>query len=421
MRCNKPLKIHVLFILSVFLYCAFASGTTIDIVNDYGADPTGVTDSADDFQQALDYAETQSGETIIVIPPGQYLMNSKCTYSINSGTNKKLTIQGSGELASRIRINNTTGWLDVKELNGSIGLQFEISGLTINPETQVTGHAIYYMKNAYDTGVQYYGVFQDIFIKTRIPDVYVLNPIEVAKVKNLRMNNVWISPGPGPAVLGDPYLVQENIMLVNCPDAELDFISSFSASKGIVYYIDDASFVPGSVNINNPWIVNVAQGIHFQNVSGTDPMVVNARINHGHINYRDYGAHLYRVANVKMDHMLVYCRDKSGTTSQGGDGGTARAGSWKGVWCHESDDVLIEGNNFAEACNPNNSSVYIDAFSNDIEIRGNIFSSEGTAIYERSPTTTYSIHNVLDEHRVGNWSYTTLYNVSGSFIANDLN
>ncbi|MGB1014673.1 MAG: glycosyl hydrolase family 28-related protein, partial [Nannocystaceae bacterium] len=76
---------------------------TLDVVEDYGADPAGDTDATAAFQAAID-AGAEAGGAIIYVPPGLYRLDGQI-----SVTSSKIVLRGAGADQSRLWMTASQG------------------------------------------------------------------------------------------------------------------------------------------------------------------------------------------------------------------------------------------------------------------------------------------------------------------------
>ena len=111
--------------------------STIDVVADFGADPTGATASTEAFNDAIAKANL-TGSVVINLPPGTYYLPNGLTTPI---TRNYVWIIGAGMGASRVRVNAGTcfqwGNATLKPIGGGIAHLdvFAISQPNVNQRT----------------------------------------------------------------------------------------------------------------------------------------------------------------------------------------------------------------------------------------------------------------------------------------------
>ena len=103
-------------------------------VLDFGADPTGVADSATAFGAARDYLATSSDYRggIIYVPKGTYKLNSSWAFTpYVAGQVFNLEIEGDGPLATNLDFSGCTAGVNGITAIGQ-GVSFHMRGLSIN-------------------------------------------------------------------------------------------------------------------------------------------------------------------------------------------------------------------------------------------------------------------------------------------------
>jgi len=103
----------------------FAGGSTLDVVADFGADPTGSTDSTAAIQEAIDAAGAAGGGTVRV-PAGEYRVDG-----LLLAGHSNLVLRGDGPDASRIHFTRHEGMSDRSHLmfmgSTSVGAEFPLA------------------------------------------------------------------------------------------------------------------------------------------------------------------------------------------------------------------------------------------------------------------------------------------------------
>ena len=106
------------------------NGAAVNVL-DYGADPTGVTDSTSAIQAALTYVAANDGA--VVIPDGTYLVSS--TLVCDAANSRRITIQGEGMAKIKWNGSNNTILFDLRRWTNTC----EMSNFIFENTNQATG------------------------------------------------------------------------------------------------------------------------------------------------------------------------------------------------------------------------------------------------------------------------------------------
>jgi len=386
---------------------------------DYGADPSGKTDSSPAFQRLVaDMGKLRRAK--IVIPPGVYLLSAPIEISASGNLETYgLAIKGAGQDVTELLVDNPQGgilWqgeqmnmlsVSVSDLSivaardhAGVGLQFSKRLLGVKHRTQFLAENVLirgarFDVGSFDTGLVVRGAWYP-----RLRNVQVAGPYGVDEERTLNTMSEGI-------LLEDSY----NPMISHC--------RVWSAGDGLIHRSGEVPVEDGS--IINSYFVGVKRGIVVQLREAGQWEEPGLRISQCHIAYRDYGVTIRGNRQATIDHCLFYCMDRAGAAFPMYQDSEPRDFIPVDIDLEAAGDVIIDGNLFTEPANPARVAVRIGKQSGYVLIRGNQFNLEGLAVRNLSPQPSWSQGNFFGGRRNFTRSGPRHDDQTGTLVIDELN
>ncbi|UXR79060.1 right-handed parallel beta-helix repeat-containing protein [Staphylococcus sp. IVB6227] len=382
-------------------------GKVIKSAFDFDVYPDGAEDSAKGLQELFDWNSIRGGG-MVIIPPGNYLINKRLIIPGNT------TLFGYG---AKIIRGNTDGWLtNIKNENQARGYSGEsdiqISGLTFDGD---------YNNSNGMNGVVFANCQNINFKHCTFKDVTGAHALDFSGVKNAVVDQC-IFEGQNNAVNENKEAIQ--ISIASKDGIGEDLVTSYDSTPSKNIVVQNCYFGP-SENFGG-WATAV--GDHF---SVFDKWVSNVRIVNNFIEKTtNYALRVYKFKNVVIE----------GNTIEDCDGGifaTPTPGGY--LSSHNAEGIQMgkaQGGNWIKITNNiikkmNKNGIHVSSYPNkiienvnesfdDVLISGNTFEDiKVTGIYVPEANKVKIINNNVEKSNVGIQSYgTSQLNVSGNVVGN---
>jgi len=406
-----PLLTAVLLLVTC---AAFAQAPATVCVTDYGADASGVRDSAPAFDAAW-AAVGEARNVLFSIPAGRYRLGHRVTLRASgNASNYGLHIQGAGEDVTELWVDNAEGGLRFEGIQLS-RLTVTISDLSIVALREPAGTAL-----SFDTanpGDQHSRQLcaRDLLIRGERFDVGGFSRgIVVRNAWYPMFENVKVSGMYGPASERNP--LQEALLLEDCYSPLIDKCYVWGAQDGLVYRGEAKQ--PEDGIIRDSYFVGCRRGVTVRLTPGTERWEEPAfHMSTCHVNYLDEGLTLEGVRQVQIRDCLFYCHDMGGALI--GSTGPARDYEPTDIDLRYASDVVIGGTIFAEPSNPRRIAVRIRKDSGYVVLRYNQFNHQGTAVRNESPLQSWAEGNVFGGRRDFSAELKRYDDRTGSLVAGE--
>ncbi|MCK5923228.1 MAG: hypothetical protein KAG66_19970, partial [Methylococcales bacterium] len=376
---------------------------------DYGADPTGASDSAPAFNAMIaDIGADRHVE--VFIPPGQFLLNSRVEFLPSGNTSQYgLSIRGGGQDATEIRVDNNTGG-------------FLFSGMTMSRVcVQISDLSFVAMRTHIEAAFEFEvaDAGDPLCRQLVVENIYITSPSHTLpnffttglKAKNAwgaRFINVTIRKQ---GVYADPVRHPEyGIYLEDCR-APVIRDCHINKVQTAIYHGQNSS-VAREGTVVNTYMVGVDRGLDLQFVNvGNGWPLPNFHVDNCHINYDEIGINVVGVRQMHISHVLFYCGEQGG--SQWYNNGSAVADyDPVDINLAYASNITIDHCLFVEPSSPRRRAVQISSSSSYVLMDGNQFNMEGTSVYNDSPNSISSINGVfggMDGDFTGGGAWLTRY------------
>jgi hypothetical protein len=388
---------------------------------DYGADPSGASNSAPAFNAMIaDIGTDQQVE--VFIPPGRFLLNSRVVFPVSSSSQYGLSIRGGGEDATEIRVDNNDGGFFINAATMT-RLCVQVSDLSfVAMRTNITAAFEFASANAEDPSCR----------QLNIENIYITSPMHTSPnyfACGLKVRNAWIPRFVNvvirkQGIYTDPvrYPVY-GIYMQNCR-APVIIDCNINKVQTAIYHGGTGSGAREGTLIN-AYLVNADVGLDLQFRQKSDGAPLSGfHIDNSHIAYNVTGVNVAGVQQMNISHVLFYCGERGGSRWLN-DGTTVADYDPVDVNLVYAANLTIDHCQFVEPSSPRRRAVQISSDCGYILLSGNQFNMEGTAVYNQSTNNIACINSVfggLDDFSGGGaWltRYTNL--LSGTIVTDDLN
>jgi hypothetical protein len=389
---------------------------------DYGADATGVADSAPAFNAMI--ADIGAGRQVeVFIPPGQFLLNSRVVFPVSdNGSQYGLSIRGGGQDATELRVDNADGGLFVSAPAVS-RLCVQVSDLSFVALRTDIGAAFEF--EAADAG-------DPLCRQLIVENVYVTAPLHTSPnyfATGLKISNAWGARLVNVTIrkqgeYADPIRYPEyGIYMQDCRAPVVRDCHINKVQTAIYHGKDDSTAREGTF-VNTYLVgVDVALDLQFRQKSEGWPLP-NVHIDNCHFNYYDVGVNAVGVRQMNISHVLFYCSERGGSQWYN-DGSAVADFDPIDVDLVYASNVTIDHCLFVEPSSPRRRAVQVSADSSYVLLTGNQFNMEGTAVYNQSTNSIACINSVFggmvgDFSGGGAW-LTRYVDSTGTLVTDDLN
>lgn len=389
---------------------------------DYGADPTGASDSAPAFN-AMIAAIGSDRHVEVFIPPGQFLLNSRVVFQPSGNTSQYgLSIRGGGQDATEIHVDNATGGFF---FDGATLSKVSVRLSDLSFVAQRTGIGSAFEFQVADAG-------DPLCRQLTVENVYVTSPRFDSpnyfstgfKVKNAwgaRFVNLTIrKQGP----YSDPVRYPSyGIYLEDCRDPVVRDTHINKVQTGIYHGRNGSTAREGT--IVNTYLVGVDRGLdlQFRNAGDGWPLP-NFHVDNSHINSSVCGINVSGVRQMHISHVLFYCSERGGSNWYN-DGSPVADYDPVDINVAYGSNITIDHCLFVEPSSPRRRAIQISADSGYVLMDGNQFNMEGTAIFNASPNSVSSINGLFGGMAgdfTGGGAWLTRYvDSTGTMVTDDLN
>lgn len=404
-------------LLSLAASVALAANGTLDSV-DFGADPTGVRDSAAAFSQ-LNRAAEGLRQVQVRIPPGRFrLATAAALHAEGNQSNYGLLIQGAGEDVTELVVDNGEGGLQFSGANinrVSVTIR-DLSLVAVRPDS---GTALaFVLPNPGDHHSRQLHVENVLIRGERFNNGCFRYGVVVRNAWYPRFVNVKVTAPYGPEVPTAPRLLDTAFLLEDCYSPLLRDCYVWGGRNGLIHRAVNKE--PEDGIVEGCYFVGNERGITVLLKPDASRWEEPAfHVSTCHVNYRDTGITLQGVRQANISHCLFYCSDRQGAAFFGG--GKARDYEPVDVNLSYASDVLVDGNIFTEPANPRRVAVRIGKDSGYILITGNQFNLEGVAVRNESAHPSYCTANFFGGRRNFSAGIRRYEDRTGALKCSDLN
>ncbi|QHI70718.1 glycosyl hydrolase family 28-related protein [Tichowtungia aerotolerans] len=389
---------------------------------DYGADPTGTTDSSPAFNAMI--ADIGADPQVeVFIPPGRFLLNSRVTFPVSDNSFQHgVSIRGGGQDATELWVNNAVGGLFV-DASGMTRLCVQLSDLSfVAMQTNITTAFEFEAADAGDPLCRQL-IVENVYITSPIhtsPNFFATG-IKATSAWGARFVNVTIRK-QGEYV--DPVRHPEyGIFLQDCRAPVIRDCHINKVQTAI--YHGKVNSTAREATIVNTYLVGVDVALDLQfRQKGEGWPLPNVHIDNCHFNYYDVGVNVVGARQVNISHVLFYCSERDGSQWYN-NGSTTADYDPVDVDLVYASNVTIDHCLFVEPASPRRRAVQISSDSSYVLLSGNQFNMEGTAVYNQSSNSISCINSVFggmvgDFSGGGAW-LTRYVDTAGTMITDDLN
>jgi hypothetical protein len=389
---------------------------------DYGADPTGASDSAPAFNAMI--AEIGADRHVeVFIPPGQFLLNSRVEFLPGGNTSQYgLSIRGGGQDATEIRVDNNDGG-------------FLFSGMTMSRVcVQVSDLSFVAMRTNITAAFEFEAADagDPLCRQLVMENIYVTSPLHTSPnffATGFKVKNAWGARFINVSVwkqgeYTDPVRHPEyGFYLEDCRDPVIRDCH-INKVQTAIYHGQSSSVAQGGTVVNT-YLVEVDRGLDLQFREKTDGWPLpNFHIDNCHINSYDIGVNVVGVRQMNISHVLFYCSERGGSNWYN-DGSPVADCDPVDVNLAYGSNITIDHCLFVEPSSPRRRAIQISADSSYVLMDGNQFNMEGTAIHNDSSNAISSINGVFGGMAgdfTGGGAWLTRYaDSTGTMIKDDLN
>lgn len=372
-----------------------AGQTATLTLTDYGADPSGTKDSSPAFKR-LFAAMGERKNAEVFIPAGKYRITERVVfnqpqfagYSESSG----LSFRGAGEDATELVCDNPDGGFYFNA--GTNLITVTVSDMSFVAVRKGEGTAIEFDTAGQNAGDHHSRMFQarNILIRGKtFNDGWFKNGVVVKNAWYPILENVKVTAEYGTDKAGK---MNDGFLLENCYSPYVDKCYFWGPADFGLRYISSINGEDGI--ISGCYFVGQDVGIYVQLSSRTDGWGEPAlHVSDSHIHYLKKGLAVKGVRQGFITGNLFYCFNKNGSRWWN-DQNKASDFESKDVELDASNDFIISGNQFTEPASPKRICIDIMPSSGNILISNNIFNMDGTAIRNRSETTSRCMGNVFE-------------------------
>ena len=389
---------------------------------DYGADPTGTSDSAPAFNAMIaDIGADRHVE--VFIPPGQFLLNSRVEFLPGGNTSQYgLSIRGGGQDATEIHVDNNAGGFLFSGMTMS-WVSVHVSDLSfVAMRTNIAAAFEFEVADAGDP----------LCRNLNVENVYITSPIHTSPnffTAGLKVRNAWDARFVNitirkQGVYADP--VRHPEFGIHLEDCRTPIIRDCHINKvqTAVYHGKNNSVARGGIFVNS-YFVDVDTGIDLRlRTVGEGWPMPKLHIDNCHINSFVCGINVAGVRQMNISHVLFYCSE-SGGSNWFNNGTPNPAYNPVDINLAYAANITIDHCLFVEPSTPKRRAIQISADSGYVLMDGNQFNMEGTAIHNDSPNTVSSINGVFGGMKgdfSGGGAWLTRYaDSTGTMVIDDLN
>jgi len=396
----------------------WAAGDKVLNPVDFGADPTGVKDSAPAFAQ-LDKAAEGLRQVQVQIPPGRFRLAAPVTlHATGNQGNYGLTVQGAGEDTTELVVDNTEGGLQFTGTNIN-RLSVTIRDLSLVAARPDSGTALAFsIPNPGDHHSRQLQV-QDVLIRgERFNNGCFRYGVVARNAWYPRFENVKVTCSYGPEAPTAPRSLDTAFLLDDCYSPLLRDCYVWGGRFGLIHRA--ARGAPEDGIVEGCYFVGNERGIAVLLKPDASQWEEPAfHISTCHVNYRDAGITLQGVRQANISHCLFYCSDRQGAAFFGG--GKPRDFDPVDVNLSYASDVLVDGNIFTEPANPRRVAVRIGKDSGNVLVSGNQFNLEGVAVRNESARPSFCSGNFFGGRRDFSAGMRRYDDRTGTLKCSDLN
>lgn len=363
---------------------------------DFGADPTGAEDCAPAFARLMAAAGEQR-QLRITIPAGAYRLASQVVLeAFGNATNYGLVVEGAGEDATELRVDNAAGGLAFRGTHVN-RMSVTFRNLSLVAVREDAGVALSFdTANPGDHHSRQFSAEHILIRGERFDQGSFGAGLVVRNAWYPRLDDVKVTSVYGPRRDAGPDPMECAILLEDCYSPLIRGCYVWGATDGLIYRCADKQ--PEDGILRDSYFVGCRRGVTVSLRQETRQWEEPAfHMSTCHVNYLDRGVVLHGVRQASVDHCLFYCHDTAGAAFFGG--GRARDFSPIDLDLSYASDVVIDGNVFAEPANPGRIAIRISPDSGYTIIRGNQFNLEGTAVRNESPLPSFLSGNVFGGRR----------------------
>jgi hypothetical protein len=382
----------------MLLLCVSAWAADEGVLNpvDFGADPTGVKDSAAAFAQ-LDKAAEGLRQVQVRIPPGRFRLATPVTlHATGNQTNYGLLVQGAGEDVTELVVDNSEGGLQFSgtNINRLSVVVRDLSLVALRPDG---GTALAFsIPNPGDHHSRQFQVENVLIRGERFNNGCFRYGVVVRNAWYPRFVNVKVTSSYGPESPAAPRALETAFLLEDCYSPLLRDCYVWGGRYGLIHRAvrsePEDGIVEGCYFVDNERSISV---LLKPDASRWEEPAFH--ISTCHVNYRDFGITLQGVRQANISHCLFYCHDRQGAAFYGG--GKPRDFDPVDVNLVYASDVVIDGNIFAEPANPRRVAVRISKDSGYVMVSGNQFNLQGVAVRNESALPSFCLGNFFGGRR----------------------
>jgi hypothetical protein len=381
---------------------------------DFGADPTGVADSAPAFE-ALWAAVGEARNVLLSIPAGRFRLSRQVALEgRGNAENYGLHIQGAGEDATELWVDNAQGGLRFAGAAVS-RMTVTVSGLSLVALREPAGTALEF--DTANPGDQHSRQFtaRDVLIRgERFDSGSFARGLVVRNAWYPLLDNVKVTALYGPATERD--CLESALLLEDCYSPLIQGCYVWGSRDALVCRA--VAGQPEDGIVRDCYFVGCVRGVVVESTHGASAWEEPAfRVQGCHVAYRDCGVRFFGVRQAFISQCLFYCSDRRGAAFFGG--GEPRDFDPLDVDLAYASDVLVTDNHFTEPANPRRVAVRIGPDSGNITVRGNQFNLEGTGIRNESPLPSTAADNTFGGRRDFSGGLRKYDDRTGSLLVRD--
>lgn len=374
-------------------------------LTDFGADPTGKTDSSPAFERLVQRAGA-SRHWQITIPPGKYRLAKRVV--IKAAGNSSfygLHIQGAGQNVTELLVDNPEGGIAFLGTNIT-QMSVIVSDLALVAGRAGAGTALFF--DTANAGVQNDRQFiaRELMVRgERFDRGHFNTALHVRNAWYALLQNINITQEYQPEIGDMKYAMEHGFLLEDCYSPSLVDCRVLNGKYGLLHRaVNMQPDAPEDGIIRGSYFVGQVESIVID-LNKKAPMWPEPgfHIDNCHLNYRDAGIRLKGVQQANISHSLFYCHDRTGTrwfkderaVIAGGDEKKRRDYEPRDIDVAYGSNLIIDGNIFTEPASLNRVGVRIGPDAGFVLISANQFNLSGTAIKNESKQPSYSQGNIF--------------------------
>lgn len=326
-------------------------------VVEFGADKTGVINSSESIQRAIN-ALVNKGYGTLYFPKGSYLLNQQVEVTI-AGVG--MAIKGDGVNETTLKVNNSLGGLKINSANRVSQVTFR--EFTIRPMLANSGTAIDYNMPAGGNRANRSCLVENVVVSSQDNRSFTYG---------LSLKGQWRSIIRNATVSGSIFSAEVAPTLKIGIDVSESYTPRVIDSK-VTYAEEGVTY--NTINgeggdFCNNHIVKCNTGMQFRSV-GVEP--------HVNVEYNYFDCYKYGLRMESRKLVFICHNTFNNTNTPSGDYNDIFIGMTSGAK-QASANTLIDSNNFINGSNPDRKLIYLGYWTTNVFVRNNSIDTRGTLL-----------------------------------------